>query len=169
MDAASVPVTLRPLQAEDGQVLATWATDVEFCLVAGWRVGLSRAEYQRFHERLIASPPDDLLRLAATYDDELVGYVDLHGTEEHRRELGFVIGDSSRWGRGLGRSAAAAGLDHAFDVLGLDEIWAEAFDAHGRSVNILTGLGMTEVGRGTDGMFLGEPTFYRRFVMRKAT
>ncbi len=95
----------------------------------------------------------------------MVGYVDLHGDQPHRREIGFVIGERSRWGQGLGRLAAAAGLDHGFHQLALQEIWAEAMDANQRSVRILQSLGMLETGRGGEDMFLDQPTHYRQFAI----
>jgi len=145
--------------------MARWAADSEFCRAAGWTADLPHADYRRFHQTLIRSPPADLIRLGAVHDGILVGYVDLHGNESHRRELGFVIGERSRWSRGLGRLAAAAGLDHGFDQLGLREIWAEAFDADQRSVRILQRLGLVETGSGDEGVFLDRPTYYRRFAI----
>ena len=159
------PVILRPLERRDADVIARWAADPEFCRAADWTVGLPFDQCRAFHRDLIDSPPADLLRLGAVHDAELVGYVDLHGDEPGRRELGFVIGERSRWGRGLGRSAAGAGLDHGFDRLGLREVWAEALDANRRSVRILQSLGFTETGKGADSMFLGRPTSYRQFTI----
>jgi len=148
--------------------MARWAADSEFCRAAGWTPDLPHAEYLRFQQRLIQSPPADLIRLGAVHNGVLVGYVDLHGGESHRRELGFVIGERSRWSRGLGRLAAAAGLGYGFDQLGLQEIWAEAFDANQRSVRILQRLGLRETGRGDEGVFLDQPTYYRRFAITAA-
>ena len=99
------------------------------------------------------------------YEGLLVGYVDLQGDDPHRRELGFAIGERSRWSRGLGRRAGAAGLDYGFDQLGLQEIWAEALDANQRSVRILQRLGLVETCRGDDGVFLDQPTYHRRFAI----
>ena len=145
--------------------MARWAADAEFCRAAGWTADLPLGEYRRFHRRLIQSPPADLIRLGAVHNGVLVGYVDLHGSEPHRRELGFVIGDRSRWNQGLGQLAAAAGLDYGFDHLGLQEIWAEAFNANQSSVRILQRLGLRETGRGDEGTFLEKPTYYRQFAI----
>lgn len=158
-------VILRPLDVRDADVMARWAADSEFCRAAGWTAGLPHAEYRRFHQGLIQSPPVDLIRLGAIHNGVLVGYVDLHGGEPHRRELGFVIGERSRWGRGLGRLAGAAGLGYGFGQLGLQEIWAEAFDANQRSIRILQRLGLVETGSGDEGVFLDQPTYYRRFAI----
>jgi RimJ/RimL family protein N-acetyltransferase len=153
------------LELRDADVIAAWATDPEFCREADWTPELSFTEYQCFHRELIQSPPAELLRMGAIHDGTLVGYVDLHGDEPDRRELGFAIGDRRRWGMGLGRMAAAAGLDYGFSQLGLREIWAEALDANQRSIRVLERLGLAERGRGEDGVFLGQPTHYRRFAI----
>ena len=158
-------IDLRPLELADAEAMASWALDPLFCAAAEWTVGLSMAEYVSFHGRIIAEPPGDLIRLAAVHQDELVGYVDLHGSEPARRELGFVIGDSRHWRRGLGRQAAQAGLDYGFRDLELTEIWAEALAANLASVRILQRLGMTETEPGEPGTYLGAPSHYRRFTI----
>jgi RimJ/RimL family protein N-acetyltransferase len=166
-------VALRPLTLADAEVAARWGDDDAFSAYAGWTVGRPAAERAALWRALVSDPPYDLLRLAAYdagagEDADLVGYVDLHGREPGRRELGYLVGSRAHWGRGWGGAIAVAGLDHAFGVLGLDETWAEAVDANAPSVRILQRLGMTETGRGDDVDFLGEPSFYRQFAITRA-
>jgi hypothetical protein len=99
---AANSVTLRPFELRDADVMARWAADPEFCREADWTPGLPFSERQRFHRRLIQSGPSDLIRLGVIHRGVLVGYVDLHGDEPHRREIGFVIGERGRWGWGAG-------------------------------------------------------------------
>lgn len=157
-------IRLRPLDLDDAPVLAAWAEDRQFCREAEWSLALDQDGYLDFWRRSIELPPADLVRLGVLSGPDLVGYVDLHGAEPGRRELGFVIGVRDRWGQGLGLQAARAARDHAFQVLGVGEVWAEAMDANTRSVRVLRRLGMQETGRGEAGQFLGQPTFYRRFT-----
>ena len=145
-----------------------WALDPKFCAAADWTVGLTYEDCRSFHAKVIANPPADLVRLGAIHRGELVGYVDLHGQDPARRELGFVIGDSRRWGQGLGHQAARGGLDHGFARMSLNEIWAEALEANVASVRILQDLGMHEVGSGAPGTHLGRPSHFRRFVLNDA-
>lgn len=156
---------LRPLTVDDAETYAGWSADPDFCRAAGWTVGLPLAEHVSFWRDLIASPPPELLRLGAVHEGELVAYVDLHGMEPRRRELGFAVGRRERWGRGLGSRAAAAALDHGFEVLGLEEVWAEALDANRASVRILQSLGMRETGRGEDDEYCGTASFHRKFAI----
>ncbi|MPV35716.1 GNAT family N-acetyltransferase [Georgenia subflava] len=158
-------VTLRPLLVRDADVIGSWAADPQFCREADWTVGLSVERHVDFWEHVARTPPAGLIRLAAVVEAELVGYVDLHGDEPGRRELGFTVGGRERWGRGLGVRVAAAGLSWGFRELGLDEVWAEAYDANERSVRILRRLGMRETGRGDAGTYLDRPTYYRQFTI----
>lgn len=158
-------MSLRSLLPADAPSIAGWARDPEFCREAGWSTSLGRQEHLEFQERIISSPPPGLLRLGAEVGGILVGYVDLHGTAPDTRELGFLIGERDRWGQGLGRRAAAAGLDHGFGELGLKVIWAEALEGNRRSMGILRGLGFTETGPGTIGEFRGVTGVHRRFAL----
>ncbi|MEV4342904.1 GNAT family N-acetyltransferase [Actinoplanes sp. NPDC049596] len=151
--AVPAPLTLRPLTPADAPTIASWAGDPVFVAGAGWTPTLSPAAHVAFQLNLITNPPPELIRLGAVENGDLVGYVDLHGTEPARRELGYVIGDSRRWGRGLGGAAARAGLTHGFGELGLTHIWAEAEPTNTASIRILRSLGMTEL----------EPDPHRRF------
>jgi RimJ/RimL family protein N-acetyltransferase len=160
-------VYLRPLAASDVPTFASWGLDRLFCEHAGWTVDLPLAAHEAHWRKLLAQ--QELLRLAAVADSEVVGYADLAGQEPHRRELGYVIGPSTRWGQGLGGTVARLAVEHGFRRLGLQEIWAEALDANQPSIRILTSLGMTETGRGADEPFLGAPSFYRQFVLTSRT
>lgn len=156
-------VSLRALALDDARAIASWGSDDAFCRAAGWTVGLDGESHARFQERLIAQPPPDLVRLGVQEHDDLVGYVDLHGDEPARRELGFVIGPRSVWGRGIGTQAARAGLVHGFTVMHLDEVWAEALEDNVASTAVLLKVGMSETGPGEEGDYAGAPSRYRQF------
>ncbi len=156
---------LRPLTLDDAPVIASWAEDVQLCREADWSVGLPHESHLAFWRDLIEAAPRELIRLGAVSGGDLVGYVDLHGSDPGRRELGFLIGVRPRWGHGLGHRAATAALEYGFRDMRLGEVWAEALDANQRSVRLLQRLGMRETGRGDEGEFLGRPSFYRRFAL----
>lgn len=160
-------VVLRPLGAADAEVVAAWGEDLLFCDAAGWSRDLGPTERRVRWAALADDPPHGLLRQAAVVGGEVVGFVDLNGSEPGRRELGYVVGGRERWGRGLGTALARAGLAYGFDVLGLDVIWAEAAHANAASIRILQRIGMTETGRGEDTWYLDRPTFHRRFEIRR--
>lgn len=158
-------VTLRPLTPADADVVAGWGTDAQFCREADWAVEMPLVERRRRQRSLIESPPPELIRLGSVHNGILIGYVDLHGAEPLRRELGFLIGGRARWGHGLGCLTARAGLDYGFGQLGLKEVWAEALDANHRSVSILRQLGLHETGDGIAAVYDSQPSYYRQFAI----
>jgi RimJ/RimL family protein N-acetyltransferase len=154
---------VRRLTEADAAVLGSWAEDELFCRHAGW-TSSSPAKVCDFWIRQIKDPPTGLLRLAAeSADREVLGYVDLDGTDPENRELGFLVGPSHRWGHGLGRRIAEAGLTYGFKELSLERIWAEAVAANTASVQILRALGMRETGRGDAETFLETDSHYLQF------
>ena len=160
-------MTLRPLERADADVLAVWAEDDRFCQHAGWSLR-SPAAVRDFWIRQVQTPPADLIRLAVTTEEnDLLGYVDLHGDGQQERELGFLVGPSHRWGQGLGGRVAEAGLAHGFEELSLDSIWAEAIVANAASVRILRSLGMREIGRGSIETFLQVESYYQQFRLNR--
>ena len=115
-----------------------------FCRAADWSPDLPTAERARFFRELVSAPPADLIRLAAVHEGVVVGYLDLAGIKAQERELGFVIGDRSTWGHGLGRRAATAGCAYGFGVLGLRRIWAAVHATVAASIRVLEAIGMRE-------------------------
>lgn len=165
--AVRVEIVLRPLVASDAETLASWAIDPVFCAHAGWTLHPSVDDAIPWWRQAIAEPDPLLTRLLALHDGEPVGHVDLHGGEEGVRELGFLIGPSGQWHRGLGTAAAVAGLEYGFTELGLSRIWAEALEANVGSVRILRRLGMRETGFGAVEEFLGASSTYLQFSLSR--
>lgn len=158
-------IVLRPMIFSDAKTFSSWAVDSRFCAQAGWRKATDIEDLVPWWQSLIAAPETNLLRMTAVFNKDIVGYVDLYGDSDQRRELGFLIGDSQRWGNGLGMSVANAGLSFGFQKLGLSSIWAEALEANVASVRILQKLGMSYTGRGEEDIFDGVRSVYEQYEM----
>ena len=161
-------LALRTLSTADAPVLASWADDEVFRRAGGWSANLPREDLVRFWERMATEPPADLIRLAAEEDGELVGYADLHGSEPERRELGFLVGPSSRWGQRLGLSIAAKAVARAWESTDAHEIWAETHPQNARAIGVLRAIGMTEPGEGDEDEFVGVRARMRQFAVSRA-
>ncbi|MBG6059145.1 RimJ/RimL family protein N-acetyltransferase [Cryobacterium sp. MP_M3] len=162
-DNGEVDLTLRELTQADAEALAGWQTDALFCAHAGWQARGSQQQAVGWWRDQISHPDPHLIRLLALDAQYPVGYVDLHGSGQVERELGYVVGPSTSWGRGLGTAAARAGVSFGFDGLGLSRIWAEAVEANTASVKVLRRLGMREIGLGSKEDFLGHTSHYVQF------
>jgi len=67
VDGSPNPVTLRPLELQDADMIAGWAADPSSRHEADWTDDLPFTERQRFHQTLLQSPPPELIRLGAIH------------------------------------------------------------------------------------------------------
>ena len=163
-----VDLTLRELTTADAETLAGWQTDALFCAHAGWKRRESQQQSVEWWRNQISHPDPHLIRLLALDTQHPVGYVDLHGSGQVERELGYLVGPSASWGHGLGTAAARAGVAFGFEGLGLTRIWAEAIEANAASVKVLRRLGMREIGFGHEEDFLGQTSRYVQYEIMAA-
>jgi [ribosomal protein S5]-alanine N-acetyltransferase len=136
-------VKLRPLRLEDLNTVILWAKDREFCLANEWSLELSEARLMTHWTGIITESSETLIRKGITFDGQLIGYADLAdiNTFEARASLGYAIGNSSLWGKGLGFAGAKLMLGLAFESLKLERVTAEVNVANTRSLRVLEKLG----------------------------
>lgn len=80
-------------------------------------------------------------------------------------EVGWRLGRSA-WGKGFATEAARASLDHAFRVLGLEEVISMTIPANTRSQAVMRRLGMTrDEGADFDHPLVPEGSHARRHVL----
>lgn len=79
--------------------------------------------------------------------DRLIGVVGCEMQDPGEAELGYWIA-KDRWGQGLGREAATAMTDHAFEVMGHEALVASYQVGNAASQRILEGLGFRRTGEG---------------------
>ncbi|MCL8024336.1 GNAT family N-acetyltransferase [Nocardioides bruguierae] len=144
------PVTLRAFTLQDADVVASWALDPAFVALAGWSCRTA-AEHREHQRRLVSRSArfPGWERLAATTPGlGVVGYLDLAAGPD-ATEVGYAVGPSARWGRGLGSAVLAAGVVEA-GRRGLPALLALVSPAHARSRGVLRACGFTRVHAGAD-------------------
>ena len=136
-------VQLRNLQLEDIPTVLEWSKDTEFCLANEWSLELTEERIRTHWTGIIAEARDDLIRKGITFEGQLVGYADLADINhfEARANLGYAIGNSSLWGRGLAFEGAKLMLELAFVDLKLERVTGEVNSANTRSLRVLEKLG----------------------------
>lgn len=139
-------VVLRPLTLDDLDSIVQWSRDDAFCRANGWNVERVPAEVRSHWTRLIEEPPENFVRLGVEVEGNLVGYADLADIRQGQAELGIAIGDSARWGTGLGTAAAVAMLRYGFEQVGLHEIRGTTHETNVRSIALLQKIGFRRVG-----------------------
>lgn len=143
-------VDLRPHTSASLEPLLRWKNDLEI-------QRLSDDETHTYTREDIAAklekwmrPSEDIVHLAIGLAgrEEPIGFLHLAMIESAQRRcrLGLIIGEKELWGRGYGHQAVAQAADHAFDVLHLERITAEAYADNPRSVRLLEGVGFVREG-----------------------
>lgn len=159
-------VTLRPIRAEDADVIAEIIrTDPDASILTesvhsstepleGHSLEELRAVYGRW-----ATADDRLVRAVVDNGSgEMVGEVVLHEWDEGNRSCGFrtLIGAAGR-GRGLGTQATRLVVEHGLTTMGLHRITLEVYDFNPRARHVYEKVGFVHEGTGRDALlFDGE-------------
>jgi RimJ/RimL family protein N-acetyltransferase len=120
-------VMLRPLEGADleGPYLE-WLNDYEVTrFLETGTAPVSRAALQRYVDTVTQARDVVMLAIVEKESGVHVGNVKLAGIHPlHRRaDLGIMLGDKQRWGRGYGRETVALMLGYGFDRLNLNRIY----------------------------------------------
>jgi amidohydrolase len=95
-------------------------------------------------------PPDGAMAWAVEWEGELIGTIELAPRPDGRTELGVVIGDAARRGRGIGRRLCAFLAAWASRCYGAVELSVRADNARARRA--FAAAGFVVVGSGADGV-----------------
>ncbi len=128
---------LRPTaEADVDFVLALEAGPEAAPFIEGWPAGRHRA----------ALRDPDIAHLVLVDDGEPVGFVILAGLRDPNRcvELRRIV--VARPGQGLGRTALALVLDHAFGALEAHRVWLDVKPDNARARHLYAALGFVEEG-----------------------
>lgn len=90
-----------------------------------------------------------LLAVELRSSKEMIGQCGLtrqHILENDVVEVGYLF-NRAYWRQGYAIEAATAWVEHAFDGLGVDQVWAQIRDTNFASMNVAIRLGMTVRGR----------------------
>ena len=136
-----------------------------------WEVGNATGPYSRFYlKQYIETNKNDIyadgqLRLMLeTPDKEVAGIIDLFNFEpfHQRAEIGIVIAENFRC-RGLGHLALSMLVEHAFQFLGMHQLYAHIDTTNEGSLHLFKRCGFTECGYLKDWMRTGKT--YRDVVV----
>jgi RimJ/RimL family protein N-acetyltransferase len=148
-------LTLRPFAAEDVDDLHDLFTDAD---VRRHLLDDTVVSREWVEEEIVSSQARfvesgcGLWTIADQGRDGIVGFVGFRPFFDPP-ELQLLYGLlPSHWGRGFATEAAAAALDYAFGVLGLEEVRAATDVPNTSSVAVLRRLGMRERRRTADGV-----------------
>lgn len=117
--------------------------------------GLNDPAYEELREYA-----ENGILLAITVEDIWIGNIRLHQINQTLRmaELGIMIGERKRWGKGYGTEACTLLLDYAFGRMNLNRVGIGVVNKNAAGVALWRKLGFVEEGRLREAFWLdGHP------------
>ncbi|MCU9614658.1 GNAT family N-acetyltransferase [Caldibacillus lycopersici] len=148
---------VRALTEGDYIVFFHWSKDDVFCSANGWETNRSQKElYKWFINNCVNQVTDNFIRMGIDLDGKLIGYADLAYIKNNSAEIGFAIGESELWGKGIGFHSVLCFINYVYKELGITIFSAETHDLNIRSRKILEKLGFKEISRIGYDIYQGE-------------
>jgi len=103
---------------------------------------------EEWYERARRNRSQIVFGIVETGSDRLVGVADLHGIAWAARvaEIGYWVG-REYWGRGYATEAVSLLVQYAFEMLGLEKLWARVYEPNRASIAVLEKNGFQPAGR----------------------
>jgi [ribosomal protein S5]-alanine N-acetyltransferase len=143
-------VALRKLEPKDIDALFVIKNDPELAgMLGGFNNGYTRTDLQNWLEFHRTAKDEVLWAIADSEKDSCLGHVGLYKID-HRigsAEFAILLGDRSRWGKGLGTACTAFAVEYAFTSLNLRRVYLEVLATNPRAVAVYKKLGFKEEGR----------------------
>ena len=136
---------LRPFHLDDAGDVFAFASDPEWGRYLEVPHPYERRDAEEFVAKAAGSRTDDKVRWAIVHDGRASGFLNLAVLDRGSAEVAYGIA-RPLWGQGLVTEAVAAALEHGFQALGLDRIYAYAATAHEASWRVMEKLGMQREG-----------------------
>lgn len=133
-----------------GGAYLAWMNDAEVMAFTESRfISHDAASLEAFIAAMNESPANLLLGLFDRTDHAHIGNIKLGPIErEHQRAwIGIVIGDRTRWGRGLAPQAIDAVARHGLETLGLRRVLAGIYGDNAGSLRAFAKAGFAEIAR----------------------
>jgi RimJ/RimL family protein N-acetyltransferase len=142
-------VLLRKLEPEDAPNLYRCRNDPDVARgLGGFSSGYSLPAIKEWIERRGESSDDLVWAIADKESNTCLGHAGLYHVDHRVRscEFGILIGDSSRWGKGIGREVTSAILIYGFDELNMNRIDLSVLASNARASRLYQSLGFVQEG-----------------------
>lgn len=140
---------LRKLEPEDAPNVYLFRNDPEVARgLGGFSSGYSLQAIKEWIERRGKASDDLVCAIADPETNACLGHAGLYQIDHRVRacEFGILIGDSSRWGKGIGKEVTSAIVAYGFDELNMNRIELSVIASNTRAMRLYEGLGFVREG-----------------------
>jgi RimJ/RimL family protein N-acetyltransferase len=141
---------LRKLEPDDAPALYRFRNDPHVTSgLGGFSSGYSMQGIKDWIERRGNAVADLIWAVADRNTNACLGHVGLYQIDHRVRtcEFGILLGDSSKWGKGLGAEITSVVINYGFDELNMNRIELSVLASNFRAINLYERLGFVREGR----------------------
>lgn len=142
---------LRPLETQDGEVLARGRHDETETFFESGRYPLSQIAYEQWIEELHAQQPPEEIQMAVCLKDgdQMIGMTGISNVDVINRtgETEIYLSSPDHRGQGYGTEAKHLLLEYCFDRLQLEMVSSFIWEPNHRSITAVLGQGYRPAGR----------------------
>jgi RimJ/RimL family protein N-acetyltransferase len=141
---------LRAPEPTDIDALYVYKNDTDVSLMlGGFSTGYSRRQIEEWLEYHRKREDEVLWAIADSKTDRCIGHVGLYKIDNRvgSAEFAILIGDKTKWDRGLGRACLEFALKYGFEELNLNRIELTVLATNMRAIGLYSSVGFREEGR----------------------
>lgn len=141
-------VNLRPIAPADLERMVAWSRDPELAEYMPGNYPESLEQAADWLQRILSDRHNKRWSIV-TKEGNLIGDIELDqiAWRSAQAELRVCIGEKGLWNRGLGTDAVRTVIAHAFEKMGLEQIYLRVFNENVRAIRCYSKAGFRKEGR----------------------
>ncbi|HOL06505.1 MAG TPA: GNAT family protein [Syntrophorhabdaceae bacterium] len=158
---------LSPINMEDAELWAMWHNDLEVAIYNGHEAYTPiPADKQREMMANLIQYQEHAFNIIDLTTDRPIGYCFVYDISHIDRtaQLSMTIGDKAYWNKGYGYDALNLLLDHAFNLLNLNNIMVRVYSFNERALSCYKKAGFKEFGRRRQARIIGNNIYDMVFM-----
>ncbi|WP_353132664.1 GNAT family N-acetyltransferase [Pseudopedobacter sp.] len=142
-------VYLRELNLEDAQTLYKWRNDPKIWKFTKFRplTEITLETETKWLKKVLSNKNEYRFAICLRENERYIGNIQLINLSDEDAELHLFIGETTLWGKGIGKSAVIKALDFAFDELHLNMVKLEVHKENTNAKKIYHSLGFKQDGK----------------------
>lgn len=160
-------IVIRKAEIKDAAVIYDWENDRNHWLVSNTVAPYSMQDILSFLSRNNDLFEQGQTRLMMEVKGQVAGCIDLFEFDQKNLRVGVgILIDAEFRGKGHGKTAIAALVDHCFETLDLHQVYAEVLSHNEASLHIFEACGFEVTGRKKAWMKNGDEYIDQLFLQR---
>ena len=135
-------IYIRPLKIKDALISYKWRNNFKIWEYTGSKpdIEITPEIEMTWIKNVINREEQKRFAICISDTGEYIGNVQLININNKKAEFHIFIGETSFWGKGIGKKATKLMIDHGFEVLGLEEIYLTVNKSNNKAMRFFCSL-----------------------------